>query len=55
MNGFPTALPAFRTERHIVSLLKVVTEWRARVHPCTQVRLSFEARYLGGKFEILAF
>jgi hypothetical protein len=54
VNGFPTALPAFRAERHIVPVLKVVTERRARVHPCPQIRLSFEANQLGDKFEILA-
>jgi hypothetical protein len=54
MNGFPTALPAFRTERHIVAILKVVTERRARMHLRAQIRLSFKARQLGGKLEILA-
>jgi hypothetical protein len=54
MNGFPTALPAFRTEMDIVALLKVVTERSAYMHPRTQIRLPFKARQLGGKFEILA-
>jgi hypothetical protein len=54
MNCAPTALPAFRTERHVVPVLKVAIGRWTSMHPCRQVQLLFEACQLGGKFEVVA-
>jgi hypothetical protein len=54
VNCCPAALPAFRTERNVVPLQKVVIGLWTSMHPCRQVQLWFEACQLGGKFEVAA-
>ena len=55
MNRAAAALPAFWTERNVVSLQKIVIGWWTSVHPCRQVQLLFEVCQFGGKFEVVAF
>ena len=55
MNRVASAFPAFRTERKIVSVQKVVIVRWTTVHSCRQVQLLFEVCQFGGKFEVVAF
>jgi len=55
MNRVAAGLPAFRTERNVVSVQKVTIGWWTSVHPCRQVQLLFEVCQFRGKFEVMAF
>jgi hypothetical protein len=55
MNRVAAALPAFRTERNVVSVHKLAIGWWTSVHPCRQVQLLFQGCQFGGKFEVVAF
>ena len=55
MNRVAAGLPAFRTERNVVSVQKVAIGWWTSVHPCRQVQLLFEVCQFRDKFEVMAF